>query len=382
MFNRIRLEQVVPATNTYKAYEIVMEKRADGWAVSGWNGRIGAPLKEQPKGTGMEEADAKAVFDKLLKTQIKKGYKPAGEATEMVAVPESLEIDPEMIPALPTALLDRDDVDFVAGAWLVQEKFDGENRPARITAENVELFNRTAQPVPVPAHIHDALCVVFEKTGNLRFESEDMGADGLVIFDVPEGLGVVRADGFAARNELGLKKLDRIIADLNATRETHLPLRVSVAVPYSEFVATGGEARLRADKAEGFVAKRADAPHTSGRNTNPKKAAMVKVKFVEDATFRIAASREKGKRSVGLESWDADAGVWVRKGNVTIPVNADIPAVGTFADVCYLYAYAGGSVIQPTWKGPRDGVTPEDCAVSKLKLKRAPAAGAEADDEA
>lgn len=360
---RIRVEQVNEATNTFKAYEISLDERPDGWAVSGWNGRIGKPLKEQPKIAGASREEAEKVFEALLKGQMKKGYLPKGEAAATVAVPESAKPDPDLIPALPTAMgeeplkLNRDE-------WLVQEKHDGENRPVRATAEGVNFANRGGQPVPGTEALRDALAVIRDEHGPFLINTEDMGADGIVVFDIVEGFGVSRASTFAERNEA-------LARFAEAARGSSL-IRVDVAVPLARFEAEGGEAALRRANAEGYVLKRADAPYAPGRAANPKKAAMLKVKFVEDATFRISEGREAGKRSVGIEAWDEGAGVWVQKGNVTVPVNAQMPEPGTFADVRYLYAYDGGSVYQPVWKGARTGVMPEDCAVSKLKMKAAP----------
>lgn len=360
---RIRLEQVNEATNTFKAYEVVIEERPDGWAVSGWNGRIGKPLKEQPKVIGASREEAEKAFEALLRGQIKKGYLPKGEAAAQVAVPEGAKADPDLIPALPTAM-GEEPITLRREEWLVQEKHDGENRPVRATADAVIFANRGGQPVPGTEALRDALAAIRDAHGPFLINAEDMGADGIVVFDVVEGFGVSRSSPFAERNEA-------LARFAEAARDAAL-IRADVAVPLLKFEEDGGEAALRRANAEGYVLKRADAPYAPGRTNNPKKAAMLKVKFVEDATFRISEGREAGKRSVGIEAWDEKAGVWVQKGNVTVPVNAQMPEPGTFADVRYLYAYDGGSVYQPVWKGAREGVSPEDCAVSKLKMKAAP----------
>lgn len=359
---RVRLEQVNEATNTFKAYEVSMEERSDGWSVSGWNGRIGKPLREQPKASGLTREEARSLFDKLISGQVKKGYLPKGEAAALVAVPEGAEADARLIPALPTAIGD-DPVELRGDEWLVQEKHDGENRPVLISDDVIILANRTGQPVPGTDALLEELSVMRDAVGEVLLNTEDMGAGGLVVFDVVEGLGVSRGSPFSERNGALIRLRDAVSG--------FRLIRVDAAVPLREFQADGGEERLRKANAEGYVLKRADAPYAPGRSSNPKKAAMLKVKFVEDATFRVAEGREVGKRSVGIESWDDEAGCWVPKGNVTVPVNAPMPEPGTYADVRYLYAYDGGSVYQPVWKGARTGVTPEDCSVSKLKMKTA-----------
>ena len=61
-------------------------------------------------------------------------------------------------------------------------------------------------------------------------------------------------------------------------------------------------------------------------------------------------------------------------GNVTIPVGAEIPAVGDIIEVRYLYAFReSGSLFQPVYIGVRDDIDLElkDCCVNQLKWKRA-----------
>jgi bifunctional non-homologous end joining protein LigD len=45
------------------------------------------------------------------------------------------------------------------------------------------------------------------------------------------------------------------------------------------------------------------------------------------------------------------------------------PPIGSVVDIKYLYAYKGGCLYQPSFKGIRDDVDPEECTTSKLKYK-------------
>ena len=57
-------------------------------------------------------------------------------------------------------------------------------------------------------------------------------------------------------------------------------------------------------------------------------------------------------------------------GNVTIPVNADIPAIGSIVEVRYLFAYDnGGSLYEPCYLGARTDITTEECLASQRKFK-------------
>ena len=57
-------------------------------------------------------------------------------------------------------------------------------------------------------------------------------------------------------------------------------------------------------------------------------------------------------------------------GNVTIPANQKVPAVGAVLDVRYLYAYReSGCLYQPTFLGVRQDVEAHECVASQLKFK-------------
>ena len=58
-------------------------------------------------------------------------------------------------------------------------------------------------------------------------------------------------------------------------------------------------------------------------------------------------------------------------GNVTVPANQDIPAAGDIIEVGYLYAYPGGSLFQPIYRGKRSDMNISDCTTGQLKYKPA-----------
>ncbi len=56
-------------------------------------------------------------------------------------------------------------------------------------------------------------------------------------------------------------------------------------------------------------------------------------------------------------------------GNVTIPVSHEIPSLNALVDVEYLYAYRGGSIYQPVYRGQRTDLELSACTLSQLKFK-------------
>lgn len=67
-----------------------------------------------------------------------------------------------------------------------------------------------------------------------------------------------------------------------------------------------------------------------------------------------------------MEDGDKLVGV----GNVTIPVNFDVPNEGDLVEVRYLYAFPGGSLFQPVYLGSREGELDKADDVSILVFKQ------------
>ena len=80
------------------------------------------------------------------------------------------------------------------------------------------------------------------------------------------------------------------------------------------------------------------------------------------------------KRSVTVGVRNPDSGqpaALTEVGAVTIATNQTIPAVGNLIDVKYLYAFEGGSLFQPTFKGVRTDLEPTAANVTQLIFKAA-----------
>jgi bifunctional non-homologous end joining protein LigD len=124
--------------------------------------------------------------------------------------------------------------------------------------------------------------------------------------------------------------------------------------------------RSREDKIEGVVFKDMQAPYIPGRPNSG--GAQRKFKFV--ATASVVVTNVNARRSVQIGIVEDDS--VVPAGNVTIPVDHDIPSIGDIVEVRYLYAFKeSGSLFQSVYLGVRDDLELKDCCVSQLKWKRA-----------
>lgn len=342
-----------------KVYNVHLEERAEGWAVIAYNGRRGKSLVERVKGVGLTLAKAEAMFDKLVASKIKGGYT---ESPDGIAFSSS-ELAGEHTGFKAQLLneISLEQARELGDDWLAQEKHDGERRGIDLRATGPIFANRRGLTLGVQSTVHEALAGLREHLGyDLDLDGEDMGAR-IVIFDIrkhpemsddaPFHLRAARL--FDLHLEVARCGLDDVID-------------VEVAIPASEFF---GDrlAELQNAKKEGFVLRHRDSVYTAGRPNTGGDA--LKVKFWKDITCRVAEGRD-GKRSVALELLDA-AGEWTSVGNVTIPANAEIPEVGSFIDVRYLYAYEGGSLYQPIFTRPRPDIEPSDCRIDRLSFKPA-----------
>lgn len=339
-----------------KVYNVQLCEEPDGFAVRAQNGRRGKALRDQVKGTGLTETDARLVYDRLVASKVKGGYteQESGVAfssamnadTPTGWVPQLLnEISPEEAAALG------DD-------WLFQEKHDGERRGLISDEGRIVFANRKGLETGIQQPIADAFTRLAGVVGGrLILDAEDMG-DHVVIFDVPAHF-MIQEGTFRERAAI-MAHLEKTITNLGLGEQ----LSVDVPVPASEFFA-GREALLREGNAEGFVARRADSPYSVGRPASGGNA--LKVKYWADITCRVAEGR-LGKSSVAIELLD-DAGTWTAVGNVTIN-GAPMPEVGSLIDVKYLYAFKGGSLFQPSYLRPRTDVDAAECRIDRLKMKR------------
>ena len=190
----------------------------------------------------------------------------------------------------------------------------------------------------------------------LLFDDELVG-ETLYVFDLLAYEGAdLRAQPYAARYE----QLCRLIA---ADRGGSIRL-VRCATSSEAKQALFEDLQLRG--LEGAVFKRLSAPYTPGRPNSGGDSR--KYKFVESATVEVGAVNGD-KRSVAVLAYQGDKAVPL--GNVTILPNHDVPQRGAIVEVQYLYAFAGGSLFQPVYKGERGDMDRSAAIVEQLKYKPA-----------
>jgi predicted DNA-binding WGR domain protein len=241
--------------------------------------------------------------------------------------------------------------------WIFQEKHDGRRMLIGSEEGDAEAWNRKGQLVPPPEEYCSVLQSCF---GGFSFviDGEACG-DKFYAFDILwlEGLDCRTLPLHERLVNLGM--LIRSGGHQDTIRQVVTAMGKGDKAKMIEI--------LRKRNGEGLCIKDMTCPYTSGRPNSYGPA--LKFKFVESASCAVIKVNAKRSVELGLYKGESD-----RKslsltsvGNVTIPANHDIPEVGEVVEVQYLYAYKGGSLYQPVYKGPRDDV-PVD-TFDRLKYK-------------
>lgn len=338
-------------------YHLQLEEVEGGFVVNYQNGRRGGTLASGTKTKSPVGLDAaRKAFDKVAKEKmtaqppyVRMGG--SGESFQQISA-EMAERSTGLEPQLPNDLADGQVEEVLRSDEFVgQMKVDGQRRMVRVGAQGVVGSNRRGLQVALPG------CIV-ESVQGVKCEVDGEILDSrLFLFDILSvGERDLRQLGFKARKQV----LDSMI-DLFGAAVTILP--------HAE-----GEAqkRMLMDRTkelgqEGVVFKHVDAPYTPGRPNSG--GSQLRLKHWKDATV-IVLGANADRRSVRMGVLDAQGAV-VEVGSVTIPANRDIPADDSLVDVKYLYAFEGGDIFQPTFKGVRDDVAREEALLSRLVFKSA-----------
>lgn len=339
-----------------KEYHAEIVEVAGGNVVNFRYGRRGSSLTAGTKTSApVDFAQAKKIYDKLVKEKTSKGYTVDVSGTAYQGT-ENAGLKSDLIPQLLNPVTETEVMNLIKDSMFAeQEKMDGERRAAQAENGKVVGINRKGLIVPLPQPITDELQSIASKSGDILIDGEIIG-DILYVFD----MHVYKGDRIHSMPWLKRMRL----AELALARCKSIKT-VPVAVTVNEKRALWD--KIKAAHGEGVVFKRINSIVKEGRpNTGGD---WLKFKFAESASCWVMEVNS-GKRSVKIGLLDGDCKPqMIPVGNVTIPPNYDVPAVGDIVEVEYLYAYKGGSIYQPVYRGKRPDVDIEACIIGQLKFK-------------
>jgi bifunctional non-homologous end joining protein LigD len=302
--------------------------------------------------TPVDFAQAKKIYDKLVKEKTSKGYTPDVSGATYQGT-ENAGLKSDFIPQLLNPISEDEAMLLIKdNRWAVQEKMDGERRAVHAENGNVIGMNRKGLIVPLPQGIADELQTIATRYGAILVDGEIIG-DILYVFD----LHVYKGEHIHSLPWIERMRLvEFALAGCNWVRP------VPVAVTTNEKRSLWN--KVKRDHGEGVVLKLSHSIVKQGRPNSG--GDWLKYKFTESASCYVMEVNS-GKRSVKIGLLDSDRIISV--GNVTIPPNQNVPAAGDVVEVEYLYAYKGGSIYQPVYRGKRSDLDISACIAGQLKYK-------------
>jgi len=335
-----------------KVYQASIEPKDGGFIVTFAYGRRGTTLQTGTKTQAPVSYDAaKAIYDKLVREKTAKGYTPGMDGTPYEHTDKQASgILPQLLNAIDEeelgALLDD-------RQHVMQEKHDGRRLILQKTGNTITGINKLGLGTGFPAIVAD----------EFRVADADFIVDGEIVGEEYHAFDLLELDGDDLRGRTYQERYLHLMNLLASFNHLHIELVESAYLPRQKRELFD---QLKTRNREGVVFKRSDAVYTTGRPNSG--GPQLKFKFVETASFIVI--KVNGKRSVSLMVFDGDRVVPV--GNVTIPPNHEVPAVGAVIEARYLYAYRGGSIFQPVYLGVRDDIRAEECQIDQLKYKPEP----------
>ena len=351
-----------------KVYYVSLERvENDKCVVNFAFGRRGNALQTGTKtNEPVDFTTANRIFDKLVQEKMKKGYKGA-----VISVIEKNEVEgkqaSKVIPVIKTeevavskcvllnAIKEEQAHNLINdNDWIIQEKMDGVRYMLEFEGlpfgSNFKGYNRKGKEVPVSEEIK-TLFESFEDLPPNCFLDGELIGETFYVFDILSMDVDLREESFERRYSL-LAEFFRLYFN---KKECIKLVKAYGKKDEKEKLFNDSKAK------EGVVFKRKSASYHVGRPASG--GDYLKFKFCESCTCIV--SSVSNKRSVGISLMKD--GNLVPVGNVTIPVNYEIPIIGKHIEVKYLYAFAGGSLIQPVYLGERDDVEVDN--IDSIKYK-------------
>jgi len=335
-----------------KQYQASIEPSAEGFIVNIAYGRRGSTMTTATKTPAPVNYDtAKNIYDKLVREKMAKGYTEGPEGTPYQNTAKQDRVT-GLLPQLLNPINEQEVKRLLKDpAWCLQEKFDGRRVLVRKAGAEIHGINRKGLLIGLPSPI---VVGAHKITGDFILDGECVG-DVLYAFDLLEW------DGEDYRTKPYLRRIVKLSNLLNEPNITHIEFAEITTDPANKERLFR---HLQAERKEGVVFKRLDAPYTPGRPNSGGN--QLKHKFY--ATCSAVVAKINDKRSVELRLLNGQG--WIPVGNVTIPPNFKVPVVGQVVEIRFLYAFRESNALyQPVYLGPRQDIEQHECVLSQLKYK-------------
>jgi bifunctional non-homologous end joining protein LigD len=335
-----------------KEYHASIDPQDGRYVVNFSYGRRGSTLQTGTKtNTPVDLQTATKIFTKLVTEKKAKGYTQGDAGTPY----QHTEKENRVTNILPQLLnpIDESEVETLIEDhdWCAQEKFDGKRILVRKEGAAIHGINRKGLVVGLPSPV---VVAAHGFRGDFIIDGESIG-EQLHAFDL------LALDGEDLRAVSYHSRATALLTLLASGQQGHI---LPVETAWNDRAKKDLLSALREQNKEGIVFKRVDAPYVAGRPNSG--GTQLKHKFY--ATLSALVGTLNAQRSIEIKLLNGSR--WVTAGNVTIPANCNIPAVGQVVEVRYLYAFKeSGCIYQPVYRGLRSDVLQTECVVRQLKFK-------------
>jgi len=333
-----------------KEYNMQVSEVDHGYVVKYQYGRRGATLTPGVKPAKPVALDlAMKQFERMCKERITKGYTQAGTSTAAIETVERSRsgLQPQLLNQIDDEALEASLQD---PAMCMQQKEDGERIMVSCRVSNVMASNKLGFTRPLPQSVIDAILSL--PCHEVVLDGELVGAQFRVFDMLSLNGNCYRAHGYGDRYA-------KYLAFLSMFQSPALSL---VEGWFEQDDKRKHFKRIKLENGEGVVFKDIHARSSPGRPNSG--GAQLKFKFTESVTCIVDRVSDL-RRSISLALLD-ERGIPALVGNVTVPVNKIIPAVGDLVEVRYLYRYENGSLFQPVLLGARTDIALHECTLSQI----------------
>jgi bifunctional non-homologous end joining protein LigD len=333
-----------------KIYRASIEAKGTGFVVNFAFGRRGSSMNvgtKTPDPVSLEVAVS--IYENLVDSKLDKGYTPTDQAARPELDGKLSDIkkrDTGLRAMLLNPITEDDAAQYLRDSnWCAQEKFDGKRIMLRKTGLDIIPANRRGQSTGFPSALSAQMMQV---QGDYVVDGELVG-DRFYAFDLLENKkGDLRTMPYKARLEALQAQFGKLSGDVIVAETAFGKAKEKLM------------ARLRAAKKEGIVFKHVREEWNPGRPASG--GCALKCKFWASCSCIVIRANTRRSVEIALDGMTV--------GNVTIPLNHEIPSVGQVVEIRYLYVNgAGGALYQPVYLGQRDDVTVRECTVAKQNLK-------------
>jgi len=335
-----------------KVYQVNIEPQGEGFVVNIAYGRRGSTMSTGTKTQApVDYETAIRIYTKLVNEKKAKGYTEGPEGTPYQNTPK----EDRVTGLLPQLLnpIDEPEVKRLLkdDGWACQEKLDGRRVLVRKNQTEIHGVNRKGLVIGLPETVFQTVNAI----------PSNFVLDGECIGDLFHAFDLLEWDGEDCRTKAYRRRLLLLSSLLSLSNPKHIRWVQTATDPANKERLFR---HLQAERKEGVVFKRLDAPYTPGRPNSGGN--QLKHKFY--ATCSAVVSNLNEKRSVELRLLNGQG--WIPVGNVTILPNFKVPAVGDVVECRYLYAHKESNALyQPVYLGPRQDIEQHECILSQLKYK-------------